>query len=98
MWSTTGPNLDSPIFSLKLFTSSGSRSANFQPRGFRVNTWNVSQPSSLARSIAWSMEPEIETCTPTFKPVMYQLECWRVSGGHSFGFRENDCRRIYWLE
>src|SRR2546422_7360596 len=88
MWSTTGPRLDWASFSLKLLTSSRSRSANFQPRGFRVNTWNVSQPSSLARSTAWSMEPEMETCTPTFKPVFYQPECWRVSGGDSFGSRK----------
>src|SRR6266849_8309522 len=88
MWSTTGPRLDWASFSLKLLTSSWSRSANFQPRGFRVNTWNASQPSSLARSTAWSMEPEIETCTPTFKPLIYQLECWRVSGVHSFGSRK----------
>src|SRR5438128_8010284 len=88
MWSTTGPRLDQDSFSLKLLTSSGSRSANFQPRGFLVKTWNVSQPSSLARSTAWSMEPEMETCTPTFKPVFYQLECWRVSGVDSFGSRK----------
>src|SRR2546425_2930579 len=78
MWSTTGPRLDCASFSLKLLTSSGSSSANFQPRGFRVNTWNVSQPSSLARSTAWSIEPEMETCTPTFKPGLYQLSPCRA--------------------
>src|SRR5881296_1112883 len=88
MWSTTGPRLDWASFSLKLLTSSRSRSANFQPRGFRVKTWNASQPSSLARSTAWSMEPEMETCTPTFNRVLYQLECWRVSGVDSFGSRK----------
>ena len=71
MWSTTGPRLDWASFSLKILTSSGSSSANFQPRGFRVNTWNASHPSSLARSTAWSMLPEIDTWTPTFKPVFY---------------------------
>src|SRR6267143_4326618 len=68
----TGPSLDWASFSLKFLTSSGSRSENFQPRGFRVNTWNVSQPSSFARSTAWSILPEIDTWTPTFKPVFYQ--------------------------
>src|SRR6266700_5229391 len=84
MWSTTGPRLDSTSFSLKLLTSSGSSSANFQPRGFRVNTWNASQPSSLARSTARTIEPEIDTWTPTFKLGLYQ----RLSAGlvvDSFG-------------
>src|SRR6267143_3971055 len=68
----TGPSLDWASFSLKFLTSSGSKSANFQPRGFRVNTWNVSQPSSFARSTAWSIPPEMDTWTPTFNPVFYQ--------------------------
>src|SRR2546425_1554173 len=85
MWSTTGPRLDCASFSLKLLTSSGSSSANFQPRGLRVNTWNVSQPSSLARSTAWSILPEIDTWTPTFKPVFYQPACQAGLVVDSFG-------------
>ncbi len=65
MWSTgiTVPAFF--IFSLNAFTCSSARSLNFHPLGFREKIWKVSHPISLARSTARSIEPAMETCTPT---------------------------------
>src|SRR6266851_6602883 len=65
MWSTTGPRPLFSSFSRKLFTSSGSRGLNFQPRGFRVKTWKVSHLSAAAVSTALSKDLAMETWTPT---------------------------------
>lgn len=56
---------DLSIFVMNFLICSGSRSLNRQPLGFLVNIWNVSHPLSCALSTALSIEPAIDTCTPT---------------------------------
>jgi len=61
MWSKGETRSDDASFSLKFLEFSSFKSENFQPLGFLVNIWNVVHLSSLALSIALSIEPEIET-------------------------------------
>src|ERR1700722_230321 len=64
MWTTTllKPALD--LLAVNARVSSSPSGLNFQPRGFRVNSWKAVQSASSALSTAMSIEPAMDTWKP----------------------------------